>query len=649
MKNFKKHFSYAFSCLLAVGMITTASAFAQTETSSEEGTTASVSVVETAVKSPAQSIAFPVAELGNCANKDECHAYCEKTENMEACASFAQKKGLSGAIESSRVKAFATKIKEGKGPGGCTSPSSCNQYCTNVKNIDECVAFAEKNGLKGSNYEEGKKIQNFLKEGGTTPGNCQTNGECSAYCGQFSHAKECADFAQKAGLGQKEGVKPKINSQMTKLASLAESGETPGQCGTKDECEKYCSDKEHRSECVDFSVKMGFVPAETASRLKQSFVPGPGGCDSSDSCRTFCGVEENKEVCLQYAKDRGLNASVNVLEKKIQTSTSQSLKREDGSFPPAVLGCLKEKAPEVFALIEAGKTEEMTIDMKGKITGCVNSNKPKEMNPIAGNLKSFPPAVISCLKERAPEVLTALESGKTEEITVDMRGKITSCINSNKPKETENPDKNNPPQNYTNYLRNLPPVIIDCVKTTAPEVFASLEKGDTTVGLSSEAKEKITACLKKYQPQINKGEPVPVKPISTSPQQGNFSPMIKQCYAEATGNADTVEVRTDKMTPEVLEKFKQCVITAERERRESNPTIKTLPAPMPMPNPGIAPIAVPPQGGNTIEPDDASVVPVESVPAVNPGLLIDLNEQPMSYGQKFMATALAPFFWIFGK
>ena len=37
-------------------------------------------------------VAFPVAELGNCASVSECRTYCEDQTHRDACVSFAKKK-----------------------------------------------------------------------------------------------------------------------------------------------------------------------------------------------------------------------------------------------------------------------------------------------------------------------------------------------------------------------------------------------------------------------------------------------------------------------------------------------------------------------------------------------------------------------------
>jgi hypothetical protein len=62
-------------------------------------------------------ITFPVAELGNCADKAACKAYCDDAANLDECVAFASSRGLMNKDESDKAKNFAKTIKGGGGPG----------------------------------------------------------------------------------------------------------------------------------------------------------------------------------------------------------------------------------------------------------------------------------------------------------------------------------------------------------------------------------------------------------------------------------------------------------------------------------------------------------------------------------------------------
>ena len=76
-----------------------------------------------------ENVKYPVAELGNCSNKAECHAYCEKPDNLTACLDFAEKNGLMEKEKIQEGRKFERIIKTSGGPGGCKDRIACEAYC----------------------------------------------------------------------------------------------------------------------------------------------------------------------------------------------------------------------------------------------------------------------------------------------------------------------------------------------------------------------------------------------------------------------------------------------------------------------------------------------------------------------------------------
>lgn len=192
-------------------------------------------------------ITFPIAELGNCGSQVECRAYCDKTENLDACTAFAKEHNLISNDEADQNQKFSSVLKTG-GPGGCTT-------------IDAC----------------------------------------KAYCSVAQHQQECQDFAQAHGL-----IKPDDAAKLKKFQSLVSAGQTPGGCTTKDACETYCQDQSHKQECLDFTVKLGAISKDQANKIKQSGTTGPGGCNSKDACEAYCQQTEHQQECLDFAQSHGL-------------------------------------------------------------------------------------------------------------------------------------------------------------------------------------------------------------------------------------------------------------------------------------------------------------------------------------------------------
>ena len=58
---------------------------------------------------------YPIAELGNCKNKDSCKTYCDKPANVASCIAFAEKNNLMTTDEINSAKKFIAA--ETKGPG----------------------------------------------------------------------------------------------------------------------------------------------------------------------------------------------------------------------------------------------------------------------------------------------------------------------------------------------------------------------------------------------------------------------------------------------------------------------------------------------------------------------------------------------------
>ncbi len=93
-----------------------------------------------AQEDPFSKLTYPIPELGNCLNRTACEAYCDKSENMEACLDFAEKNNLMSQEELQQAKKFVAV--GAKGPGGCLGKDACEEYCGDISRIDECVSFA---------------------------------------------------------------------------------------------------------------------------------------------------------------------------------------------------------------------------------------------------------------------------------------------------------------------------------------------------------------------------------------------------------------------------------------------------------------------------------------------------------------------------
>ncbi|MDP3758727.1 MAG: hypothetical protein Q8Q86_03335, partial [Candidatus Daviesbacteria bacterium] len=300
----------------------------------------------------AADIQYPVAELGNCKDESACRLYCDKPENTEVCIDFAEKNNLMSEEEIQLAKNFIAAGS--KGPGGCTSKDSCEQYCNDINHIDACISFAEKNNLMSpTELEEARKVQAAIARG-VKPPPCGNKKACDVYCEEPEHMEECITFGVEAGFIQgkeledvqkmlqaiKRGVKPppckgkeacdeycstpenmevcmnfaieagfmneqeKADSQ--KMLQAIKKGVKPPNCKSKEQCDVYCSQDENFEECITFAEAAGFMTAEDATMARKTGGKGPGGCKGKDECESFCNNPDNQETCFNFAKDNGM-------------------------------------------------------------------------------------------------------------------------------------------------------------------------------------------------------------------------------------------------------------------------------------------------------------------------------------------------------
>ncbi len=237
------------------------------------------------------TISFPIPELGNCGSMNECKTYCDVPENLEACTTFAEGRGLASKKQVEQAKALSAG-----GPGSCRGEEACRNYCSDASHSEECLVFAEKHGFISK--DDAKQSRKFL--GATGPGGCKGE-ECKTYCADPAHQEACVAFAEKNGLISREDAQ---QTRVQRRQFQEEGG--PGGCKSPQECRIYCDSGEHLDECVDFGVKHGFMKPEEAERIKKLSGKGPGGCRGREQCEAYCKTPEHGEECLRFAEANGL-------------------------------------------------------------------------------------------------------------------------------------------------------------------------------------------------------------------------------------------------------------------------------------------------------------------------------------------------------
>jgi len=257
-----------------------------------------------------EGISYPIPELGDCKNKEDCMVYCDKPENMEACLDFAEAHNL---ISKEEIKMARRMLELGEtaGPGGCRGKTECEAYCDDIAHIEECIAFAEENGLlPPEELEEGKKVAAAIKKG-ITPPNCRNKKECDTYCSLAENMKECLTFGEAAGLIPAEELE-----EAKKVLAAMEKGVKPPSCGGKEECDIYCSAPEHFEECITFAEAAGFVSPEEAVMARKTGGKGPGGCHGKEECDAYCEDQAHMEECIDFSVEYGFMSAEEAAQAK---------------------------------------------------------------------------------------------------------------------------------------------------------------------------------------------------------------------------------------------------------------------------------------------------------------------------------------------
>ncbi len=355
-----------------------------------------------------EKIQYPIAELGNCQNKEDCKIFCDKPENLKPCLEFAKNNNLMSAQELQTAEKFA---KAGNGPGGCKSKQSCEKYCDSIDRINECVEFAEKNNLMPpKQLEEAKKIKAAI-ERGVKPPACKNKSECDVYCTDVEHMEECITFAQEAGFMDEKEMK-----ESKQVLEAVKKGIKPPPCKGKEACDKYCSDESHFQECITFAEAAGFMSKEELEMAKKTGGKGPGGCRGKEECDAFCQKEENMNTCAEFAMQYGL----------MKPEEAEMFKKTGGKGPN---GCKSKEECETFC--NNPDNQQTCMDF-AKEHNMIPENELKNMEEgkqkFQGMMNQAPSEVVECLKSTVgAEQVEKFKSGQAMP-SRDLGDKMRTCF-----------------------------------------------------------------------------------------------------------------------------------------------------------------------------------------------------------------------------
>src|SRR3989344_5114078 len=312
-----------------------------------------------------ENINYPVEELGGCKSESDCKAYCDKPGNLKVCLDFAKENNLMSDKELAQAEKFLAA--GGESPGGCVGKDVCEEYCNDISHIDECISFAEKNGLIPSEeLEEVKKVQSAIKRCVKPPA-CGNKRDCDVYCEESEHMEECIAFGLESGF-----IQGKEAEDAQKMLQAVKRGVKPPPCKGKKACDEYCSSPDNMEVCINFAMEAGFMNEKDAEMARKTGGKGPGGCKGKEMCEAFCNNPDNQETCFNFAKDNGMMPEEEI--KKMEEGRQQ-MKQSFEQMPAGEEECLNNA---IWAdMVEKMKNGVMPQrDIGEKMQGCFQKMGP---------------------------------------------------------------------------------------------------------------------------------------------------------------------------------------------------------------------------------------------------------------------------------
>ena len=193
-------------------------------------------------------IQFPIASLGNCANQQECKAFCDNSANQVACTKWSQDNGFAPKPAAQQPQQATNAIKT-KPTQQATAQQTPNQPQQQSKpQIDQ------------------KKSQEIISTKGG-PGGCKTQQECSNYCSVLDHQQECSNFVTDNNLLSAQDMQA-VKKQAAMVKKISTEG-GPGGCKSQEDCKTFCNEPNNIETCVAFSQSNGMMTADQSTQILQ--------------------------------------------------------------------------------------------------------------------------------------------------------------------------------------------------------------------------------------------------------------------------------------------------------------------------------------------------------------------------------------------
>ncbi len=246
-------------------------------------------------KQQPRQIEFPIPELGNCGSIDECDAYCRTNSANSACQQYAEMTDMEEYYEEDfGEKEEPEDVSEGTEGinfpiaelDNCGSMEECAMYCGQPDHREQCTAFAQAHGMSTPQQQEEEQ-----KKSG--PGGCSSPEECKEYCKNNPQDKECQQAKEQFCVQYPERCKMKEHEMQKDMDKIKEG---PGGCTSLEECKTYCEKHPDNAECKEMKPEPG--------NMEKKEKTGPGGCTSPEECIEYCKNNPTDPGCSEEMMEK---------------------------------------------------------------------------------------------------------------------------------------------------------------------------------------------------------------------------------------------------------------------------------------------------------------------------------------------------------
>lgn len=250
------------------------------------------------------TLLFPIPELGNCNSLTECKLFCDISTNIRTCQAFGKKRGLTKT--SSTVGQQTALLAHAKEELGCTSLQQCRAFCNDPVNSEQCQVVASK--YASPKYQ---LARTELLEKARRSLACTTLEECRAFCATEANQVACQMFAAEQA--------PALFREKMRLAPPSLSDRPLSlPCSTLAECQAYCANPEHATACTT-ARENGKIKINIQQEEKFS-------CNTKEECERFC--QANPDQCPSYTRSKDYERV-----KLLQQLRTQVNKKEKPTTP----------------------------------------------------------------------------------------------------------------------------------------------------------------------------------------------------------------------------------------------------------------------------------------------------------------------------